>query len=253
MKIQYASDLHLEFAENSRFLKEHPLIKTGDILVLAGDVGYLGDDNYSKHPFWDMVSDQYEQVLIVPGNHEFYKHYDIASLKDGELLQIRPNVKVYYNALVKLGDVDIILSTLWARIPIQFAFITECGVSDFHRILYNGETLVSEQFNKQHDLCMAFLRQACESSTAAHKIIVTHHLPSFQLSDPVYKGSRISGAFVSDEDEFIENCGADYWVYGHSHRNIDKQIGKTQFVSNQLGYVFAYEHRSFSPQKFLEI
>ena len=70
MKIQYASDLHLEFADNWRYLKAHPLEVTGDILLLAGDIGYLGDDNYSKHPFWDWASENYKEVHCCMGNHE---------------------------------------------------------------------------------------------------------------------------------------------------------------------------------------
>lgn len=92
---------------------------------------------------------------------------------------------------------------------------------------------------------MAFLKDAVKQTKATKRIIVTHHLPSFQLSSPDFKGSRINDAFVADEDSFIEECGAQYWIYGHSHRNIDKLIGKTQFVSNQLGYVFSGEHHSF--------
>ena len=81
MKIQYASDLHLEFADNWRYLRDNPLKVTGEILILAGDIGYLGDQNYQNHPFWDWASENYNQVLVVLGNHEFYKYYDLSSMK----------------------------------------------------------------------------------------------------------------------------------------------------------------------------
>ena len=96
MRIQYASDLHLEFAENGSYIKHNPLPVTGDILVLAGDIGYLGDENYSRHPFWNWASDNYRQVIVCMGNHEFYKNYDIATLEDGYCLEIRPNIHCYY-------------------------------------------------------------------------------------------------------------------------------------------------------------
>lgn len=41
MKIQYCSHLHMEFHENMRFMQSLPLEPLGDVLVIAGDVGYL--------------------------------------------------------------------------------------------------------------------------------------------------------------------------------------------------------------------
>ena len=253
MKIQYASDLHLEFAQNWQFLKSHPLEVAGDILVLAGDIGYLDDNTYTLHPFWDWAADNYQQVLVVPGNHEFYNYYDIATIKGGLLLEIRPNVKVYYNEVVRIGEAEIVLSPLWARIPLQDAFVTESGVNDFRRILYNQERLTFTAFNAEHDRCVQFIKDASREVSDATRIIVTHHVPSFQLSSPDFKESRINGAFVSDEDDLIENSKASHWIYGHSHRNINAKIGNTQCLSNQLGYSFLGEHTVFNPSAVVEV
>lgn len=41
MNIQYMSDLNMELAENSRYLKNVEFPVTGDILVIAGETFYL--------------------------------------------------------------------------------------------------------------------------------------------------------------------------------------------------------------------
>ena len=66
MKIQYMSDLHMEFQENSRYLKNNELPVTGDVLVLAGDIFYLRDKVAPLTKFWKWASENYRQVLICP-------------------------------------------------------------------------------------------------------------------------------------------------------------------------------------------
>lgn len=254
MKIQYASDLHLEFQENWRILRqEGPMEVLGDILVLAGDTGYLGDDIYSTHPFWDWASENYQQVIVALGNHEFYKFYNLASMHDGLVGEIRPNVHYYYNGVIHIQDIDFIVSTLWAHIDPKEAYYAERGVADFHRIMYDEDILSSAEFNKEHNRCLDFIKRSVSESKAKHKIVVTHHVPSFQLMSPEFSGSKINGAFTVELADYIEHSGIDYWIYGHSHRNIDKVIGTTHCVCNQFGYAFQMEHSSFDRRKVIDL
>lgn len=55
MKIQYMSDLHMEFAENSRYIKHNEFPVTGDVLVLAGDTFYLNNTVAPLSKFWKMT------------------------------------------------------------------------------------------------------------------------------------------------------------------------------------------------------
>ena len=90
-------------------------------------------------------------------------------------------------------------------------------------------------------------------SKAKHIVVVTHHVPSFELVAPEFKGSPLNGAFAVELGNYIAASPIEYWIYGHSHRNIDKVIGNTRCVSNQLGYVFGNEHSLFNTSAYIEI
>ena len=254
MKIQYASDLHLEFQDNSRFLRNNPMIPVGDILLLAGDIGYLGDNSYNLHPFWDWASDNFRQTLVIPGNHEFYKSGDLATIQNGCIAEIRPNVKCYYNTVVTIDDIDFILCTLWSTIRIENAFITQQSVSDFYRIAYNGRLLIPHFFNQVHQESVAFLHDAVKATNNPKRVVVSHHVPTALCMAEEFKNSRINGAFVAELHEFIHENQIDYWIYGHSHRNMPEiDINGTKMLCNQLGYVAYGEHGTFNLQSLFMI
>ena len=131
MKIQYASDLHLEFEENTDYLISNPLKVTGDILILAGDIHVFGSEGFMENPFWDWASKNYKQVIIAYGNHEYYKECDLSTMKDGYKYKIRDNVYYYYNCVITIEDVDIIVSTLWSFIHKENEHECVTGVNDF--------------------------------------------------------------------------------------------------------------------------
>lgn len=169
-------------------------------------------------------------------------------------MEIRPNISCYYNAVIPLSDdIDLITSTLWGHIDTKDAFVTERGVNDFHHIKLNGERLNYERFNEEHERCKNFIEKSVAESKAAHIIVATHHVPSNQLVSPRFLGSPINGAFTAEMGNFIAYSNIDYWIYGHSHVNIDKVIGNTRCVSNQLGYVSYSENKDFNPSKYIEL
>ena len=63
MKIQYASDLHLELRDNMNYIKNNPLPIVGDILVLAGDIYYLDNPSITHLQFWDWCADHFHIPL----------------------------------------------------------------------------------------------------------------------------------------------------------------------------------------------
>ena len=244
MKVQYMSDLHMELFDNWLYINENNIEAKGDVLVLAGDTLYLKDKDAPKHKIWDWASKNFRQVLIIPGNHEYYRNSDVTERGNSWQWMFRENIGYYYNKVVRIDNTDFILTTLWSRIPEQDMFHVQRGLNDFHQILYDGHLFTPYDYNLEHEKCFSFLKKAVEESTAQHIVVVSHHLPSLSVVAPQHKGSVLNGAFATELGNYIANTRIDAWIYGHSHTNIDSSIGNTSIVSNQMGYVAYQEYKT---------
>lgn len=252
MKIQYCSDLHLEFPENKEFLKDNPLLPKGDILLLAGDiVPFAVMDNHKD--FFDYVSDNFKYTYWVAGNHEYYRS-EITDKTGAFNEKIRSNVFLINNTSVIQNNIKFVFSTLWTKIRPEYQWQIEKGLNDFHVIKYKGYRLSTEKYNMLHAESLKFLKQELNSEKTNKTIVVTHHVPTLFNYPEKYKGSVLNEAFAVELFNLIETAGPDYWVFGHHHQNIpDFKIGKTKLTTNQLGYVVYGEHILFKENKVFSI
>ena len=208
MKIQYASDIHLELSDNLRFIKSEPFEVTGDVLAYG--------DSWSR--------------------------------------EILPNVHYYQNKVVRIDNVEFILSTLWSHIRPEDEYFVHRGMNDFRQILYNGRRFTPTDFNAEHEKCLDFIKQSVTESTAKRIVVITHHLPSMAVVAPEHKGSLLNSAFATELGNFIADSRIDAWIFGHSHANEEAIIGNTRLVCNQLGYVYYNDNLAgFDGKRFIEI
>lgn len=250
MKIQICSDLHLEFSNNRKWLKENPLKAKGDILIIAGDTYYL-NRNFAKLDFIKKVADEFEKVYLIPGNHEYYEGYDVSTGLSPFELNIKSNVHMLNNKSVEIGNVKFIFSTFWSLIEKNTIAIMK-GMIDFRLIKYKDENFNINHFNELHNTAFKYVSSEIEEGKS--NIVITHHLPSYQCNSEEFRNSILNEAFCVERTSFILDSEIKFWIYGHSHRNKSEfEIGNTKMITNQFGYVGWNEHQFFKYDKIIEI
>ncbi len=260
LRIQYLSDLHLEVKSNNEFLRKNPLKVSGDILLIAGDTLVLNTPTFSSHPFWNWASKNFKEVFVCFGNREFHNFSNVSDFPNGYKGIIREdlkNVHYFYNSIINLtSEIDLIISTLWTYINPKDYETIEKGMKGFKKIKYNGHLIKAEEHSKEYLKCFEFLKNAVKESKAKHKIIMTHHAPSFSLVHKDYLGGNkeiYNQAYYVELDEFIKENKIDYCIYGHTHRNVDGKIGNTMIVTNQIGFVNDGDNKGFDSSKYILI
>lgn len=241
MRLRVLSDLHLEHFVACQTFDPG----SGDILVLAGDIlcakhlktsGYLSQVYKS---FLNRCASNYDHVVYVLGNHEFWG-YNYEGAKKHIALALPDNFELLDNSCVKIGPYKFIGSTLWTNFrngdPIEM-FEAECKMNDYSsiRIGSNFRKFRATDSLRIHRESIEFIES--ELQTTDPVIVVSHHAPSFQSVDPSYSDSSINSAFCSDlSDLVLRNSVIKYWFHGHLHSRSDYTIGDCRVICNPVGY-----------------
>lgn len=246
MKVAITSDLHNEFDEWNPSNPEN-----ADVLILAGDI--IPSKRLNQTSFIKKCSEEYNHVIYVAGNHEFYGSYIQKSLDKilnfcGEF----KNVHFLENRTVDIGCVRFIGATLWTDLN-NCDGLTEYklkhSMNDYHKITYDLDgyrKLLPRDTYKMHKKSVKFIQESLNEIENQKVIVVTHHAPTFlSVPDQFKEDTIMNGGYCSNLSELIldNDKKIKYWIHGHCHSPSDYFVGETNVIANPRGYV-GYERES---------
>lgn len=247
MKILLLSDLHSEFTKN-----EHPTPQVDcDVIVLAGDIG-VGLNGIKLANRWQ--EELNVPIVIINGNHEYYGNSPFSWISGINLfheMRIRQrnicnkNVHFLENSSIVIDGVRFLGCTLWTDFRTdknltqeQEMYQAKQFLNDYRVCYYeSGKLLTPQNTLEMHKISKKWLDKELKNPFNGKTVVVTHHSPILEGTNPIYLGDKNSG-FCNRMDNFIKkhNDSIDLWVFGHTHHNIDLDVNGVRVISNQCGY-----------------
>lgn len=236
MKLHIASDLHLDCWKNPYLIIEEFKKSSGDILILAGDLGEFRNFGCSYfREFFKTISRNYNHVLLIAGNHEFYHNFLDYEMIDKFYKNYRNFIFLELDC-IELDGIHFIGTTLWSdlsRVNPLLKFRAQKEINDYRVIkMFRDCNLTCEDTHGIFEHNFEYLLE----TVIPNCVVITHHAPSYQSVAPKFKTNELNPFFVSDLNSFIEPSQVQLWIHGHTHNAVDYMIGNTRVVCNPLGY-----------------
>ena len=221
---QYISDIHLEISNRIPIIK-----RCAPNLILAGDIGSPLQPIYTT--FLKMVSDLFDHVFLISGNHEYYNNQNIKMNEmDDKIHAIcknQTNVHYLQNKIFHLDNISIFGGTFWSNITPRQEILIKQMISDYRQI----PKFTTQLSNSMHNHAIDELKLALKDFPDRNWIVICHHIPQNRLILDKYKTSPLNNAFASDIP-FMDNERIKAVVFGHTHT--PSVQGK--YYSNPIGY-----------------
>lgn len=238
MKVRIWSDLHADgaafaFSENCR----------DEVLVIAGDTANSLDASIE---IVKGVHDLFRHVIVVPGNHEYYRRDAISTfkIKFNILAKELGNVTMLDGDVIVIDDVTFIGATLWsdlAKGSFDVVYEAKRCINDF-RLIQVGEHVPfsADWMQRQSAYDLNFIRESCKKY-GGKKVVITHFPPIRDFQHPRWgslKENPLNGYFMSDYSHEIQDLEFDLWICGHTHDGSKFEKWGKKFVCNPRGYCY---------------
>jgi len=164
------------------------------------------------------------------------------------------NVKYLNHQSLTIEGVEFLFTTLWSRTGTS---LIKNKISDFKTCKYADGRYNYKHHDELHRRSVQWLNKELAMKKTMPRVVVSHFVPCKEVdaypSGNDYNSDIMKRYFVADLGYRLPGWDVDYWIYGHNHWGIDKDIFDIKFRSNQFGYVQAMEHRSFEFDKVIQI
>jgi len=251
MKLQLMSDLHLEM-QGFYSIEE----TDADIVILAGDIG-VG----LRGMEWSITEAKRlnKPVIYVAGNHEFYRHHYQTLLAEMRALsETYQHVYFLEKDEVLIGGVRFLGTTLWTDYlavqgvsHIGTMFKVGQALNDHRMIRFNDDYFKPQDALMLNEGAVDWLERKLVEPFDGKTVVVTHHGPSLKCAHPSYPIDEISAGFISPLERLVSQ--ADLWCFGHTHSNLDVDVGQCRLVSNQKGYPREVVSGGFDKNMIIEV
>ena len=239
MKIQIASDLHIEYKNDKDVDPFDYITPSAEILILAGDIGSCYRYNQLRN-FLKKLCPEFKIVLYVPGNHEYYYIPNTTKRMPMEFMThmiyslsiLIPNLIILDRGSVLIGNVCISGCTLWSDPKVD--------MPSFYTRLHGMDL---EKYRSKFETDLKFINETIEHCKEKdyELVVVTHYCPHEYVTLSEEHGydkdkENLKSFYMTDLTYMMNRELIKVWIYGHVHINCDmfSPMG-TRIVSNQKG------------------
>lgn len=202
---------------------------------MAGDIGHVFSTTYEQ--FLTKMCHMFTRVFIITGNHEYYYHHGryisdtdrwmaTVEAKIRDIATRLTNLVYLQNELFELPETDICIygTTLWSRITDRERSVVRQQIADYQRI----PNMTTDRSTQLFETNVAHLTETLQNKRL---IVISHHLPKYDLIADKYRSSGINSAFASTV-EIADDPRIVAWIAGHTH----SPMIQGKYYVNPIGY-----------------